>query len=280
VSTLIYAIGGGLGHFTRSLAVVHTLRAQLPGPCTVLVSPGVAKNAAPCLDSMLAVRELPMDAVKSPECTLQWVRQELAELKPETLVVDCFPLGLFGELPPVLDAFAGPRIHVARALKSIPGIREGTRRPLYDLIYTVESCQHDQMECLRRLGRELRPLELSYPSAHAPAPPADLGQSVLVVHSGDDRENRLLLDLARTAFPEWPPLLVTAERPAHDLPPPARWLPAYPAWPWFSTAAAVVSACGFNTMEQMRGLSTPHAFLPMPRRFDDQHRRARLRSRS
>jgi hypothetical protein len=178
----------------------------------------------------------------------------------------------------VLAAFAGPRIHVARALKSTPRARPSSPAPLYDSIYAVEPCPQGQMKFLRLLGRDFHPLRLSYPSAHAPTPPAELNQSALIVHSGDDREIRLLLDLAQTTFPQLPQLLISSRRPELDLPASTRWIPAYPAWTWFGAAAAVVSACGFNTMEQMRSVSTPHAFLPMPRRFDDQHRRARHRS--
>lgn len=277
MSTVLYALGGGLGHFTRSLGVIHTLGDRLPAPRTVLVSPGVARVARPCLAPDLAVEELPPEAVSSPGKTRAWVADQIRNARPDSLVIDCFPSGIFGELGAVIDAFSGKRLLVARALRALPPGTEGSRVACFDAIHTVERCPPAQIEILRTLGGRLEDLRLHYPDKPATAPPEDLCRSCLVVHSGDMDETRALLELARRRFPALPRILVSPNARPDRFPASVVWLPAYPAWTWFPSAGAVVSASGFNTMEQMRGLATPHAFLSFRRRFDDQHRRARLR---
>ena len=273
VATVIYALGGGLGHFTRSLAVWNSLGASWNGPVVVLVSPGIGAVAAKCLRHFAGVKleELPLDAVRDGDATRFWVTQKMAALKPDCLVVDCFPYGIFGELVPILERYEGRTVHIARWLKKAPAVES----VCFDQAYMVETCSPEQQAFLKKAARTVEDLSLVYPLVETdPPPPSDLGGRCLVVHSGQEPEQLKLMDLAEQRFPELQRILISTQKPAFSLLPGDQWLPLYPAWSWYPLAGAVVSACGFNTMAQMRTVDVPHAFLPMPRKFDDQVRRA------
>ena len=101
----------------------------------------------------------------------------------------------------------------------------------------------------------------------------------LVAHSGPSEEVAELLTYARDLQRiegDQAPIVVATPVPARTLGShgDARCVDVYPASVFFSRAARVVSACGYNVMRQMAAHADRHRVLPLPRRYDDQFTRA------
>jgi hypothetical protein len=116
VKLVWYALGGGLGHMQRALAVMRWLRPRLGSEAPLVVTSSAYAHLAmaegiPCL-------RLPgaHEAQALPEGVAGGiVQQALAALGPiGCLVVDTFPDGLHGELTPDVLAGAAHKVLVAR----------------------------------------------------------------------------------------------------------------------------------------------------------------------
>lgn len=109
-----YALGGGLGHLTRSIAILRQMvKRGLPDCVALSNSPHHALYAAEGVRSAWVSPETGQPAGALAE----WVMRQLARWRPQLLVVDVFPRGLLGELPPVLGRFAGRTALVLRRLR-------------------------------------------------------------------------------------------------------------------------------------------------------------------
>ncbi|MFO0906396.1 MAG: hypothetical protein U0939_25545 [Pirellulales bacterium] len=123
-----YALGGGLGHLTRTIALARQLARRLPGTHRVLANTEFRLAAQALIEveqrslpthSQLELTLVPADL--DLESARQWIVGWLDELAPKQLVVDTFPRGLGGELSDWLarpDCSAPPshRLLVSRPL--------------------------------------------------------------------------------------------------------------------------------------------------------------------
>ncbi|MEB3327665.1 MAG: hypothetical protein VKQ33_00360 [Candidatus Sericytochromatia bacterium] len=111
-----YALGGGLGHLQRALAVLRWLRPRLGAEAPLVVTSSAYAHLA--LAEGLPCLRLPgaHEAQALPEGVASGLaRQALAALGPiGCLVVDTFPDGLHGELTPAVLAGATHKVLVAR----------------------------------------------------------------------------------------------------------------------------------------------------------------------
>ena len=247
-----YAIGGGLGHLVRARAVLHTLG----------VSDAVLVTASPYAKDARVTGEVPViDVPPSLDGDRVGLRRWFAGLvaaeRPERVIVDAFPAGVLGELPEI-DV---PVDHVARLLRWPKYARrlDGPLPPI-ETTFVLEPLHPEHRAALEAASDRLEPLPLFDP----PAPARDdAAGATLVVHAGPDHEVEALVALARTTG-----------HPVRVARPGGPDLDVHPASALFSSAAAIVTAAGFNAMRQAAPFRDRHAFAPFPRPLDDQFARA------
>jgi hypothetical protein len=251
-----YAAGDGLGHLTRLRSVVHTLR--LEGPVTVV-------TGSPFADD--------------PRVTGGWrvvETADLAELRPDELIVDAFPAGLKGELvgvPPGIRT-----THLARLLRW-----DAYRRllpadpPRFDRTFVLEELDESHLAYLHTVSDEVLPLTLIDP----PSQTIDV-RGWLIVHSGPGAETLELVAYAQdmaSAEKVRPPMTLVSPRKPDGLPPGVAHLDVYPACTPGPDVERIITAAGFNAVRQYAPWRERHRMMPFPRSLDDQYRRA-ARARS
>lgn len=264
---LHYACGGGLGHLTRARAVA---RARGQERETVLLTASPYADDARVTGGMPVIR-VPEPATATAAGMRAWLRQVVAAERPDEFVVDAFPAGLLGELAGGIAADI-PLTLVARDLRW-PAYRHlAPRLPPYATVYAIEELSEDYAAALAAAGLIPQPLALTLPAA-APQPPGD---HWLVVHAGPAAEVDELFayaaDLARADGLRPELRVVSPRRPAGAAA--AHYCDAYPAAALYPAAARIITACGFNALHETLPYRERHHFLPLPRRYDDQYRRA------
>lgn len=274
--SLYYALGGGLGHLTRARAALAALGESSRVLC-----------ASPHAGRFRDLDLLPVPpAARSPAAFRPWLENLLQALRPRDLYLDSFPAGLFGELCG-LRLPRGLRLHcLARRLDWTAYRRrlDGAPPPL-ERVWLLEPLADEHLAWLREHAAGMAPLALHYPADKQPDHPALLPCLAelapprwLVVHSGPAEEIRELLGYARdmaAAEGVAPRLVLIAPAPA-QCPQGVLHLPLFPARSAFPLAQRIVTACGFNLMQETAPYRDRHRFLPLPRALDDQYARARL----
>jgi len=247
-----YALGSGLGHATRARRVLDALGI------------GDAVIVAAVADERVTGRYRVVDSLRG--------------LKPERIIADAFPLGLFGELAEV-DV---PLDYVARLLRW-DEYRRCVPHPLprFGTTYVVEPVTHE-VPCERVVDLTGSAGVLAGWTGGVPPPPRRDGAQPavettalrywLVVHSGPEEEVRELVayaeELQRIERDSTPIVVVSQCGIGIDL---------VPASGLFAHAARIISAAGFNVMLETEPYRDRHHVVPMPRRFDDQFARAARR---
>jgi hypothetical protein len=158
-----------------------------------------------------------------------------------------------------------PARHVARRLRwTAYAERLDGPLPRYDVIYELEPPSQEHARALRG------PIQrLTLPVASPGAPLVD-GAHWLVVHSGPDDELDRLLAHAADA----PRIVVVSPRRPARLPERAQWRDVYPVAPHLPHAERIVTAAGFNLMQEAAHLRDRHTFVPFERALDDQFTRS------
>ncbi|WP_428243603.1 hypothetical protein [Gynuella sp.] len=277
--TFIYALGGGLGHYTRARALINTL--NICGPVTLVVTQPTCGSLAG-FGPELQVLSPPKAMAMNPALLRQWLMQSLKQQLCRQIVVDAFPAGLFGELCDFPFPEGVELLHVARLLRwsKYQKVLQG-RLPAYHCTYVVEALTAVHHQALAGCSQTMLELTLQDPLP-GPTMAIDRRDNTetplwLIVHSGPEDEILALLALAGSMAEEEglqpKRLLLSPVRPA-QLPSDIDHIHAWPAQPWFELADRIFTACGFNSMRQLLPYRHKHVFMPMERRFDDQFLRA------
>jgi hypothetical protein len=274
-TSLYYAFGGGLGHQTRAQAVRHTLGLQ--GDFVML-------SAAPATQDQTVTHLLAPTGLEEDLPTFRaWISDAIQRFQPKQFFVDAFPAGLLGELcdfpwPPALEL-----IHIARILRwdSYAELIHGTL-PRYAQTWLVEGISAQQLHALEAISAHTSALSLQYPPENSRSTElhtitnrwVQQDQPVwLIVHSGPDDETAELLAYARDCAEQEgaKPHFVVAS-PGTPLPDESdiERIDLQPASTLFPFAARIITACGFNSMQQTTPWRERHLCMPFARRFDDQ----------
>lgn len=239
----MYALGGGLGHTLRGSALASALT-DAGTPARVLVRS----------DRVWLARELGADATaveRTADPTRLRASVESALRGCAHLIVDALPSGILGELsalPRGVRTTLLARLHHPRAL---PTVVAALGR--YDRVVDLEP----ELEWLPQGAVPLGPVVLPSRELDDGAPKLD----VLVI-ADDDALARFGRRLARRLLARGAVArLWHGERSRLDL---GRIRPRL-----------VVGPAGYHLTYTARALGIPHLAVPRPRRFDDQHRRAR-----
>jgi hypothetical protein len=253
---LYYALGGGLGHLTRARKVLEALGTE----ATLLTASRFAGD--PRVTGELPVLRVPRNLGHDRRRFRDWLEGALAALRPAELIVDSFPGGILGEL---CGMTLPPARHVARRLRwEVYAQRLTGPLPRYDVNYELEPLSAEHARAL------VGPVErLGLPIAPAGAPLLDEPHWV-VVHSGPNHELERLL--AHTA--DAPRIVVVSPRRPARLPERAQWRDVYPVAPHLAHAQGIVTAAGFNLMQETAHLRDRHTFVAFERALDDQFARS------
>lgn len=268
---LYYAMGGGLGHLTRSLAIINR-------------SPFLQANARLIASSPLAhmitryagcpVDVVGEDILGSRRTYYAFLEEYAATHAIRAIVTDTFPFGIVGELADILVKL--PRVLVARYLKhDAYNIRVRHREgPYPSRVLAVEELDKEYLEKLRANGDIYfigGPIVLDdFPCTPSVGdieedPSISMDGRWLVVHSGPPAERKELDAFARmqmTACGDDPGKLCSIY-PDDGI---------YPAERYIADFTHVVSACGYNMAALSRAAKNirVHHFHPFARQFDDQ----------
>ena len=286
-SVCIYGLGDGLGHTIRVLALARALLEQQPGLRVDCLLPERVRSLK--LLQGVSVHSPPPESQEEAGLLAQWLDTLWAQLKPDLLVVDVFPLGILAE-------FLECRRFPAKAVLLTRICRQGyyesrqmqTARQRYREIFWMEACPAPPA---LPGAVEVGPVTLFRRQMLKPAARAreDLGFGpnrnigVLVLRATPPEERRQLATALRglsegrgdepptgdtETGPSQSPITVTWADPQQ----PSR----VPIFPYFLGADLIVSAASYHSLYELSQLQIPTVFWPQNRLYDDQHLRLRL----
>lgn len=285
---LLYALGGGLGHATRALALGRQLAARGARPHLLIGSPLAAALPLPGeLGPGGAVTRL--DPARGAPALRAAVRELIAGRRWDALVIDTFPRGLLGELPPLLAEAAALRVWVQRDLspRYLTWALAQGGLPAYDLILRPGEAPEDLGPAAAGAVTRTAPWlvrarhELLTPgAARAALDATGAGPLIAVVGCGTAAElrgaGRFAQELRRR-LADGPP--AGARPQMRFLAPPGAVEDALdPRWVWPLLAHLpgvdlLIGAGGYHTVHEARATATPLLALPRPRLYDRQARR-------
>lgn len=268
-----YALGGGLGHLNRALAVLRHLRPRLSEAGFLLIASSPYTHLA--IAAGLPVLRVPgaMEGLTFPKGATGLVAAAALErLAPlDLLVVDTFPDGLHGELTPEVLGLAR-----RRALIDRDGAREpSASRGLYDAILAPYPASADPAaEAVgyvvnRHPGEALAPEDAR---RRLGLPARQDGPSIVAMHAGDPGEVLGFFAQVRAACaclkqPHTLRLLTPLPLPGDPWP---EVVHPYPASETLPAADLVIAGGGYNSHAELRLFGRRALFRPFDRSHDRQ----------
>lgn len=267
---LYYAMGGGLGHLTRTLAIADEMgprSSSLRILCSSKYTPLVLATTDHAVDHV-AEKHL-----ASRESYYGFLSDYLERHRFSLIILDTFPFGIVGEWLTLARDI--PTLLIARSLKwheyadMINARKAGTGRQHPTQSLVIEPLDTDYETMLKDSGAATY---LHEPILRRRARPGgndarpELINRCAVVHSGDKYEQNSLLAYAARVLRERDIVVpIDTVFPHQKL---------YPVDDLVSSYRYIVSGAGYN-MAAMASQSGPHHHLlyPFPRKYDDQHAR-------
>lgn len=255
MDVVIYALGGGNGHFVRGSALGQSFAAR--GAKVTLLLPDRFAESEPRPATDVVTRQyFPETDVHELQALLE---AQLCKRPPTYFVVDAFPAGLLGELSRVQVPRQTRTVWLRRLLQ-----KEPRKLPPYlDAVVNIEPGLTRQTLAREvRLGPVIKLRETSAMTGSAPEGPCD----VLLLPTRRTRPllrrlgSRLRRSGVRVAVPQCMGESVAASGAAlaGD----------------FLRAKVVVGPAGYHLTYELQLAGVHHIALPEPKRFDDQRKRA------
>ena len=283
-----YSNGAGLGHLSRTLKVIQALNIQ--APCMIISnSVFINKNKQfSALNKYCHTRNIelisqPLQEQDDKVIFLQKFMALLIKKQVNELYIDCFPVGIYGEL----NGLTAQIPHITAYLLARV-IKWSQYR------YLIESDNHFyaayNVEVLPQLQHDYY-LQHSKKVTHLPLKNLLLDQTeplpsvappyCLIVHSGSLDEISQLIDytLQKLRFSGLNYSIVLATPwsvPKHYNYLNLKIIHCYPLTHWLQSAAIIITAAGFNLMNEIQQLTAKHWVLPFDRKYDDQFTRLAL----
>lgn len=293
---VIYALGGGLGHVTRALALARIAARKCPVTVLtnsehvpfIMASEGWRKEA--CQLDLTVVQLRAADTTEGMRHEVDTFFLERSDV--ECLVVDTFPRGLVGDLVNILPRLQATKVLIARDLNPDyverfavtdfvesnfdmllnPG--EGARTTLPVLCgnycYETEPWLIRSKHELAVLRHQMR-CDLGVLDAES------AGDQILLVvcASGNARDLAYFGSLTERVARKFPELVVRCLSPL--LPstcPPSLWISYWPGIEVIAAADVVLGAAGYNTLNECIAIGVPLICVPRRRLYDRQGLRA------
>lgn len=265
---LYYALGGGLGHISRSFALISHAPKPLQPRIRLLISSKSAYVARP--HSPCPVDEVPRWAMAGKGRYPQFLADHFKQHGFSCIVIDTFPFGLLGELKHAAPEL--PRVLVGRYLRwgaYIDRCGETDDAVWPQVAVMIEQQQDEYLEQMERNGRVINaPWPISLARLADAEGPAEK-PACCVVHSGTPSETRRLMSAARNIMSghrmAGPPELFTPEKGL------------FPLERHMLRFSDIVTGAGYGSCAAASVLNgrIRYHLHPFPRRFDDQTLRLR-----
>ncbi len=291
--TLFYALGGGLGHVTRQLAIARKLMPLIGGEGLLITNSqfaaAVEGESKRCAG--LSLQRISANAAKNE--VAQFVSEQLATFNPELMLVDTFPRGIAGELAEIFAAKPG-FLKTVLIGRNLP--REyvetydlfGFAQAYYDLVFVPGEISVWESFPGRKY---VPPIVLRGTDEYLPAEESAKilrispnESCVLIIGSGNLAEifeqDALVAELAACWPQHWPylrwaipPGIELAQLPFANSRP-NLVVQHYPLSELFAAAWVLVGGAGYNLIHEARSHGLPLFAKAHPRLYDDQALRA------
>ncbi|MDX2303153.1 MAG: hypothetical protein NW226_10150 [Microscillaceae bacterium] len=283
---LFYAAGGGLGHISRTTAFIQQLDLN---PRKVCLLSNSTYAIVPFIPKDIQVIPLVPEIIRDNRVYREFLLRLISEWNIQKVYLDAFPAGLMGEwndFPPINQV---EFCYLARILKWEVYEKQCLRRaPHFENTYLLEPITGEQRHFIEENSRFIIPFTLDYPKSDLTAAKVQRLKSLkkegretwLIIHSEPEEEVEELFHYAQETarIQGKKPYFILSSQSHHSLDTTHTevWEDIYPAYALFPWVDRIVSACGFNTIQQTRLFRDKHIFIPFHRKYDDQFLRARL----
>lgn len=278
----IYALGGGLGHLHRSLALARAAVRQSRQTEVVVLTNSPYANCLPISkEKSDAMNVIVLDPILSRDETVARVKDAFKKTPFDRLIVDTFPRGLGGELPGIIAELRCPKVLVHRDLNpryiEQANLSEVSRQ--FDkIVVPGEAAPFETMAhavrtapwLIRDSDELLSPVEARRVlKANSNTLPI-----VAVVGSGKIEEVDEMHQVAEQLDADL--LAVAAVRFMTPQQTDSTSLVIINLWPLMEVlpgVSVVVGSGGYNTVQETKAVGVPLIGLPRQRLYDSQRRR-------
>ncbi len=269
---LYYALGGGLGHIARSLALIAQAPEALRGRIRLLVSSRSAEAARPVCPCPMDI--VPDEAMATHQLYSKFLARYLGSHRFSCMILDTFPFGLLGELADKAPEL--PRFMVGRYLRwNVYRKRGGELSAAVWPRFSIIIEEQDE-EYMAEISRHSLIAHCNAPISLARQENVSVsegGSSWCVVHSGTEEELNKLLILAGS--------LMSARGIAGNPKVVTPGQGVFPIEQNLSGYSDIVSGAGYASCAASKILEgrVRYHLQSFPRRYDDQELRInRLRA--
>ncbi len=263
---LYYAMGGGLGHLTRSLAILNNAP-DLSKSIRLMASSKLAPMVSPMIPCPVDIVD--DVTISSRKRYYKFLKSYIETYRIRGIVLDTFPCGIVGEWEHIAREM--PRILIARYLKPTAYFKKigvDTFLPPTQVL-SIEPLEDSYLEILNRNSRIAclnAPIILS---SEVPYSHDNYNRNKwLIVHSGSEDEGRILIGLAKEkmSISGYEHITVETCFKEDNIYPAERIMPRY---------SVVISGAGYNMVSVacMGNKNQEYILHPFKRRFDDQFQR-------
>lgn len=269
---LYYAMGGGLGHLTRARAFLQML--EIEAETAIITASNFADDKRVVGD--VKIIHIDEEYSQNKKDYQKLLANIFDEIKPKTLFLDAFPVGIIGEFADF--DFGEIKAHyLARLIRweNYSPLLEGFSNK-FEKTYILEELKNEHLTFIKNNSKSNENFELIYPQIEHKIPNQEK-PFWLIVHSGENAETMELVNYAeemREIESAEVKLILMSPQKLNLKIPDFIQKDIYPASRLFESAERIFTACGYNVMKQTKFFRDKHFFIPFERRFDDQFKRA------
>lgn len=275
---IYYAPGGGMGHITRAKAFIYTTR-QNEETFFIVTSSRYADLFFPekCIVKIPTHFDLP--GIK------KWLSNFIQENTIKNVYLDTFPAGIIGEWNLKFSVDIN-FYYIARLLKwerYFPLIKE---IPLFKKTYFLETLYEEHENFIKKKSQFYESFFINYPKKEIDKTIIKQfktsQENWLIVHSEPEEEVESLInyskDYARlnNKKPNYIVLTTISTKKKTDI----NYMKTTNAYQYFEYADKIITAAGFNIMQQIKPYADKHKAIPFDRLYDNQFFRLKNQKKS
>lgn len=269
---LFYALGGGAGHLSRTQKLMRHLNIN-QSECLILHScQQIFNSYFPNSKGIYFDSE----SFPTPTELKKAIEKVIFKYKPTHFYIDVFPFGLFGELKGI--NFSGEYHLTARILKKEYFKKFGDLSTIrFNRTRVIEALPQFQRKFIYTNSEIVEGWECKSEEVFNDKLPISNNEKWLILHTGSIDECNDLIALAKeTANVERKTIKLFFAGNNMVNSPEISNIHFTTARQYFLDADRIITACGFNLMDELKQHSHKHIYIPFERKYDDQFERARL----
>jgi len=275
---LYYAQGGGLGHLSRSKAVWNTL--NLPLEKIILLSSSSFVNQK-FIPEKVQITSPPPELSSKPLDYQKYLANIFEKYSIESVFLDSFPLGIIGEWQNFKSLQQIPVYYIARLLQWEKYIKQFSNTKIhFKKTYLLEILEEKHLDFIKKHSKSSENLSLKYPQEKATQEKINLPPFWLILHSEPLEEVKNLWSYAQekaTIENQKPFWVICSQVAPQDFFSKEKgiWINEFPATNYIAQAQRILTAAGFNTLQECKAYKSKHHILPFFRKYDNQFLRAK-----